>query len=246
LRSSWPAPRSRAAASRCGCWAAEGEGRARCLCASPARYRASAPGGTARQALARNLDLTRKPVFVCNVIGTLKSLLHIQDEKSPSDVQIMAMVSKLKGLVGAAEPILSSSAARQVSNRAVFDPQENQTAAVGEAYRAIDRAGAANESAVSIAEMPPTVATRAEAILFEGLDRAAEELFDDPAKHAIHRDRCARRFTPQELGTLYRGVDEDGAKTFTLKPLIGMPFDGSGNCHRVEASNFFMRGFGHR
>jgi diketogulonate reductase-like aldo/keto reductase len=201
--------------------------------------------GPDHETLARNLDRTGKPVFVYNVIGALKSLLHMADRESPSQAQVMAMMVKIKALVGAAEPILSSSSAeKQAANLAVLNPRPDQEAAIGEAYKAIDSASAATEGAISITSMPADVATRVTETLFQGLDWAGERLFDDPRQYAVHREQCLKKFTPQELGVRYQGVREDKAKTFTLQKLVDMLFDASGNCHRVEASNFFMRGMG--
>ncbi len=191
-----------------------------------------------------NLNQSQKPVFVYNIIGALRTILDIDAKADITKTQLMAMVSKIKSLVPKAEPILSSSnAEKQTSNLAVFDIKDHK--AVGLARTAIEDAVAVKKKrGISFDKMQESVKSRVTAILFGGYDWAAENLFEDEKQYKITKNEKLTDFTSVELETSYQGVDEDEAKTFTLRQLIEMLFDPDGNCHRVEASNFFMRGFG--
>lgn len=200
--------------------------------------------GADHEALVTRLNAADKPVFVYNVIGALKEFLGLGD-LNPSHIQLSAMVLRIRELVPKAEPILSSGdQARQLANKNVFEIEEEDYAAVGTARDAIITATAdAPEAAVSIAAMPEGLRDRMKGILFKDFDWAAENLFVNEADYGKARDQNLALFTPDERALRYQGVRADAAKNFSVQQLIEMLFDSHGNCHRVDGSNFLLRGF---
>jgi hypothetical protein len=82
--------------------------------------------------------------------------------------------------------------------------------------------------------MAEGVRERVTGILFGDYDWGAASLFSTELEYTKTRDKMLALFTAEELATRYRGE----TKVFTLRQLVSMLFDPSGNCHRVEASNF--------
>ena len=115
---------------------------------------------------------------------------------------------------------------------------------MGKARKDIEDATTEDIGSVSISEMPGGVKDKINGFLFGGYDWAAENMFDDDGKYAKTKDEKLALFTQDELNVTYQGVDVDEAKNFTLQKIIEMLFDSHGNCHRVEASNFLLRGQG--
>lgn len=184
-------------------------------------------------ALIEKLNKSGKPVFVYNIVGTLKNLLGMDVEQVPAQSQLSAMVNKIHGLVPKAEPILSSRTAEKAAANLKIYEAEDETAAF-EAYQQIEEGAKTQNPSVPVGEMAAGVKERVDAILFGGYDWGAERLFDTEKEYTETREKMLARFTAPELATRYQGE----AKVFTLRQLIYMLFDSSGNCHRVEASNF--------
>lgn len=183
--------------------------------------------------LIEKLNKSGKPVFVYNIVGTLKNLLGLGGEQLPAQSEISAMVNKIKGLVPQAEPILSSKTAEKAAaNLKIHEPEDEMLAF--ESYGRIEEGARRNNPSVPVADMEASVRERVTGILFGGYDWGAESLFATEIEYAKTRDQMLTSFTAEELSSRYRGE----TKVFTLRQLINMLFDPSGNCHRVEASNF--------
>lgn len=182
------------------------------------------------------LNKSGKPVFVYNIVGTLKNLLGLGIENIPSQSEISAMVNKIKGKVPKAEPILSSKTTEKAAaNLKIYEAEDEGLAF--KAFGQIDKGVATKNPSVPIDEMDEDINARVTEILFGGYEWEAESLFSTESEYIKTRDKMWQLFTDKELATRYQGK----TKTFTLRQLVSMLFDPSGNCHRVEAYNFLTQ-----
>jgi hypothetical protein len=191
--------------------------------------------GPTSDELAAQLAAAGKPVFVYNIIGTLKRILGTPDRPTPD--QVRAVIAKLQNRVPTAEPILTSSRRDGMAENLKLELDDVEDwGAFGDAGTAIDAAAApaAAAAAVPIEQMSPDVSERVFAILYSGPEWAAESLFDDPARYLEERDRHLAAFTPAELDVRY----QRGSAEHSLRQAIEMLFDSQGNCHRVAAVSF--------
>lgn len=185
--------------------------------------------------LADALNKAQKPVFVYNVVRTLQRLLGT--EGRPTHAQIAALVGIIQNKVPAAEPILSSSSPESIKDNRTIDGGAFDDE-MGEAFKLI-QAGVKRENSrevVPIEAMDGNVRERVGTFLITR-EWAAETLFEDKAQYAIERAKAESLFTPEELDVRYAY----NAKTYSLKTLIGMLYDSTGNCERITAFEAFMK-----
>jgi diketogulonate reductase-like aldo/keto reductase len=184
--------------------------------------------------LVEQLKIQAKPVFVYNIIPTLKKIL--QSDARPSQSQLSAMVVKIRAKVPTAEPILSSGTVATMESNLDIDTADDDMVAF-EAHKAIETAGTQQTAVVMLDDMDPGVNERLFGFLFEYV-WDAEDLFNDNVadvqKYATARAEKEQLFAPEELEVQYG----NGQASHTLKSLLGDLFDSTGNCHRVAAFNF--------
>lgn len=203
--------------------------------------------GPDARTLIEKLNTAGKPVFVYNVVNALKNLLGMEDD--PSAAQVKGMVSKIKLLVPKAEPILSSgNAERLTANFGVNEIMDDEWVGVGDTHTAIDAAVRAQNGVPTITDAPEDVKTKISEIMLgtHGIfEWDATDMYATEAEYTDAKARITALFTAEQLAVRYQGVGPDEAKIFTLEHIIDMLFDSTGNCHRVEASNFLLRGLGY-
>jgi hypothetical protein len=178
--------------------------------------------------LCEKLNATEKPVFLYNIVATVKAVLGLDD--APTQAQVAALISMARGKVPKSEPILSSSTTeRTEANLAIHGTDETE---VFTARGEIEAGIGAMQGGTPIAEMPPADKELVMQFLFSH-DWAGQNLFPTVAEYAAPLAAALALFNDEQLNASYAFND----KTYTLRHLVEMLFDHTGNCHRVEASN---------
>ncbi|ABC29772.1 hypothetical protein HCH_03004 [Hahella chejuensis KCTC 2396] len=184
-------------------------------------------------ALIDRLEAEGKPVFVYNVASAAKELMG-DDFQS---IHVCALITHIKQGISAAEPILSSSDDQRI--------KDNFGLANEELLYTADNPLAALETKIS--ELNNVEATPFTSISGELATKLAQlsaqhdwdkEIFSSPGEYASAKNEALTAFTDDQLGTRVAL----GAKSHTVEELVNMLFESSGNCKRVEASNFINDG----
>jgi len=193
------------------------------------------------QPLIERLNQAKKPVFVYNIMATLKKLLGLAPDTRPSRPQLNAMVSAIRNKLPTAEPILSSGQAATVQANLEIDEMDDYTETDyrdgAQAYSKIEEGPAQELAVVTFQDMASDVKDHVMSFLFS-YQWDAESMFTDSQDYTKQRDAKLALFKDKDLDVHYAS---NGASAHTLRALIHMLFDSTGNCHRVEAANLLQQ-----
>ncbi len=193
------------------------------------------------QPLIERLNQAKKPVFVYNIMAALKKLLGLAPDARPSRPQLNAMVSAIRNKVPTAEPILSSGQAATIEANLQIDEMDDYTETDyregGQAYAKIEDGPKQEPAVVTFQDMAGEVKDHVMSFLFS-YQWDAESMFTDSQDYTKQRDAKLALFKDKDLDVHYAS---DGASAHTLRALIHMLFDATGNCHRVEAANLLQQ-----
>ena len=193
------------------------------------------------QPLIERLNQAKKPVFVYNIMATLKKLLGLAPDARPSRPQLNAMVSAIRNKLPTAEPILSSGQAATVQANLEIDEMDDYTETDyrdgAQAYAKIEEGPKQELAVVTFQDMAGDVKDHVMSFLFS-YQWDAESMFTDSQDYTKQRDAKLALFKDEDLDVHYAS---DGASAHTLRALIHMLFDSTGNCHRVEAANLLQQ-----